>query len=468
MTKLETLAHGTCHDLLGARDLAAICRNRGFAAPGGGKAALASFVAPRLLSSAGAAQAMASLDERWLAVLHAIAIAGDPPALGELQGKLRPRDPSRGLDDRAFFRDVTDGLLSRGVVLVGDRPSQDRRGSRFARLTFHFPDSLRQFLPPYPAETLPLRAAAEGGEPARFFIQALQAALGRSAGKPDGLPAGKAAEKPTSKAGSLLDRLAAAISLEGGRLHLGKAPVPDAATALALLRREWLGEGRKLYPVLRAAEHVLAHLPPKRGLAVDALREALDRIARDAPESDLERFLADGFEAGFLVRGAGSVFAAARGAARGSEAASAIFSRPIAGGIEVDLARSDLGPLLELAAVSRAEAVAGALRLAPDIVLLGRAAERLPALEALRNARACSRDFDEAASHVERSHGRVILHEGLVVLRVEDLGLRTLLAHQIGPSLRELGGPYLAAPRALAGEVEKIVRKEGFAPRQVT
>lgn len=475
MTRVEALAHGTCHEILTARDLAAICHHRGLAAPGGGKEALAAFVAPRLLSAAGAARAMASLEARWLAVLHAIAIAGDPPALGDLRGMLRPRIPSWELDDRAFFRVVTDGLLSRGVVLVEDRPSHDSRASRFARLSFHFPEALHSFLPPYPVDTLPLRDAAVAGDPSRFFIQALRAAIGEPSGKSGGKSGGKAkaksgdesADPPSGRSRRLLDRLAAAISFDGGGLLLGKAPVPTAS-ALARLRREWLGEGRKSYRAFRAAAHILAHLPPERGLAEDELREALSRIGLDAAAGEVGQFLEDGFEAGFLERGAGPVYAAAKVAPPGKKVAPAFFARPTADGVEVDLDRTDLGPLLDLAAVSRVEAASGALRLVPDIVLLGRAAERLPALEVLLRARACSRAFDQAAAHVEKVHGSLIVHEGLVVLRVEDLGLRTLLARQIGPGLRQLGGPYLAIPRALAGEVEKIVRKEGFAPRPVS
>ena len=81
--------------------------------------------------------------------------------------------------------------------------------------------------------------------------------------------------------------------------------------------------------------------------------------------------------------------------------------------------------------------------------------------------RASSPAFDRALDRVERRHGRLLVHEGLLLLRIEDLGFRTLLAHRLGGSIRSLGGVYLAAPRGLAPEVEKLARKEGFAPRRV-
>ena len=74
---------------------------------------------------------------------------------------------------------------------------------------------------------------------------------------------------------------------------------------------------------------------------------------------------------------------------------------------------------------------------------------------------------DRAVRDVEKKYGDLILHQGLVILRIEDLGLRTTLMHRMRANLRTLGGPYLAIPRGLAAEAEKIVRKEGFAPRRI-
>ncbi len=128
----------------------------------------------------------------------------------------------------------------------------------------------------------------------------------------------------------------------------------------------------------------------------------------------------------------------------------------------VDPVRSAVTPLLELATVSRTESVKGELFLRPDVVRLGRAAPRLASLTALGEVRAACAAFDKAVRQVEKRRGEIVLHDGLLVLRIDDLGLRTLLRQRLGSALRELGGAYLAAPRGLAKEVEKVVREEGY------
>ncbi len=142
MTEIESMAEHTCHKLLNARQLKAICRFRGFSLPGGRKADLASFVAPRLLDPTGAAEAMASLEEPWSIVLHVIAMADGPLDLDDLQPVIQAGRGRRlyGYDHRDLFGKVAEGLLNRGVVLVEERQEwTTRRKSRFERLDFVFP-----------------------------------------------------------------------------------------------------------------------------------------------------------------------------------------------------------------------------------------------------------------------------------------------------------------------------------------
>lgn len=456
MTDLESLAGETCHSFLAARELVAICRHRGFNPPAGSKMALASFVAPRLLSPDGVAQALASLEELWLVVLHRIAMAEEPPGLDDLRTIVRPGVKSYEVDYPALFRSVAAGLLSRGVVLVEDRPSlRSGSSSRFARFSFRLPDLHRPLLPPYPVATQPLSEAVEPGRSLRFCRNALRAAVrlagSRRAPGPEGL----------------LDRIASAISFDEGTIRVGGAQVVDAATFLRQVRADWASGGaKKGRGTFRAAEHVLSHLPSGHGVSVDDLRSALSRIGHSVSATDLTRFCEEGMEAGFLAQEGGCYRALPdHGDAEGDQA---LAFRAEQRGIEVELERTGLGPLLELASLSRVEAGADALRLTPDIVLLGRVAERLGSFPALRRVRGSSPAFEQALEHVERRHGRLLLHEGLLVLRVDDLGLRTSLSRQLGAGVRSLGGPYLAVPRGMTAQVEKLVRKEGFSPRRIS
>ena len=69
---------------------------------------------------------------------------------------------------------------------------------------------------------------------------------------------------------------------------------------------------------------------------------------------------------------------------------------------------------------------------------------------------------------MEKRHEKLLLHTGLLLLRIDDLGLRTLLAHRLGDAVHSLDGPYMAVPQALAAKVEQLVKKEGYSPRRIS
>ncbi len=134
----------------------------------------------------------------------------------------------------------------------------------------------------------------------------------------------------------------------------------------------------------------------------------------------------------------------------------------------MDPERSAVGPLLELASVSRVEAVDGQIRLDPDLVLMGRIEPRLGAMQSLEKVRQSSPAFEKALRHVDAHKGKVVLHQGLLVLRVDDVGFRTKLLHHLDQRARPLGGPYLAVTRDKVKEVNDMARKEGYSPRRVS
>ncbi len=463
----ERLAEQTC-DLLNIEQLKAVCRYRGFNPPSSQKEALASFVAPRLLEPTGVAKAMASLEEQWLLVLHSIAMAQDAPNLDRLYPVVRTvtRSRSYSSDHRGMFRLLAQNLINRGLVLLEDPLSFTVRGlSRFARCRFHLAACHRPFLPPFPVPTQTPGQRPETGNLHTFCIDALKAAVRH------------ASDSGTASPTGLLGRIASRITFDDGRLGWKKSGALDWPTYSRQARSEWVqgpsdsGKARSPGPAFRAAEHILFHLPPGAGTTVEDLKNAVEGLGirpDTVAENQLSLFCQDGYAAGLLWRGGDKASRCYAGATRrDADADRALSFRPTKEGITVDLDRSGLQPLLELAAVSRVQAVEGNLRLEPDVLLLGRAAKNLKAMAPLRDVRSASAPFDRAARHVEEKHGTLFLHEGLVVLRIEDLGFRTLLAHELS-DIRALGGPYLAAPRGLLTYVEELAHREGFAPRKMT
>ncbi len=458
MKDLEELSTQTCN-LLSVTQLKAICRRRGFNPPSGPKEMLASFVAPRLLESTGVEKAMASLEEKWLMLLHRIAMSQSAPGLYDLRLDV----PSYEIDYRALFRKFAENLINRGVVLVEDPPRYGIRGlSRFERCTFHLAESHRSLLPPFPVPTQPLGQSPEVGNHHSFCVKALQAAVQRESASGAAAPTG------------LLGRVADRIVFEEGRLRFGKSVVLDWATFSRQVHGQWAegprgsGKAKPAGEAFRAVEWILSHLPAGKGTMVADLERAVAQLylARNTLGGDqLSQFCDDGYAAGLLWRSTDKCYAVQP--QRDVDADRPLVFSPTKEGIAVDLNHSGLSRLLELATVSCVRAVKGKLHLVPDVLLLGRAAPRLKTLAALGEVRSASAPFDEAVRYVEQNVGSLLLHQGLVVFRIEDLGFRTLLAHQLS-GIRALGGPYLAAPRGLVMHVEELARKEGFAPRRIS
>ncbi len=499
----EAWAAATCHELA-ARDLKAICRHRGFHLPAGKKAALAAALAPRLLEPTGAAKALNGLAEPWLRTLHAIALAEEAPDLDEIAQIFEPRR-HHDLEARKLFRQLADGLLQRGVVLC-----RRNYGEGLGALTFYLPEVHRPHLPPFPVPTLSFQDRLPGGEPVDGLPGGEPVGPGDSAGRfADFCRQALGAAVKGRRAGSsaeLLERVRRRLAVKDGRILWDSSEIRDLRSLYRAVGREWTG-GEKRPPgarnrtvadvqrsyrredrhrALRAASHVLAHLPPGEGVTVADLATALNRLSCRLPEPELRRFCEHGWQAGLLRQSPpGGIECTARRDRRAGGALEQDRFRALpevcvladeapfafrgeADGVRVDPAASAVTPLLELAAVSRVESAKGELFLRPDVVRLGRAAPRLSSLAPLREVRAACAAFDEAVRQVEKRRGEIVLHDGLLVLRIDDLGLRTLLRHRLGDALRELGGAYLAAPRGLVKEVEKLVRKEGFAARRIS
>ncbi|MBW1688850.1 MAG: hypothetical protein JRS35_27795, partial [Deltaproteobacteria bacterium] len=463
MQEEENLVENTCRRFLTAAQLKDICRYRGFAAFQGDKSSLATSVGARFLEPAGVCQAMLSLEEPFAVVLHQIALSESPPFVRDLGRILHPPAPGThpNYDERKIFNELGSGLLNRGIVLALDTGYARYSGeSRFARIQLLIPESHRALLPPFPAVTAPLGEARPGRGAEAFCRQALILAV----------HAGNAGKKKDT---GLLERVASMFSIREGELQFDGAAPSCLDGLMRRTRKVWIGrpassKAGRSKSGRGAAMHIFDHLPEGEGITVQSLTRALKRLAMKTAESELARFCEGGCQAGFLVRGGPADLPCYRAApdAGIDEVDQPLLFTADKDGIQADLDRSGLDSLLKACGISRVAVAGGTLRLEPDMVRMGRQAEKLDSAEVGR-LRAASAAFDRALRHVCSNRGKMIVHEGLTVLRVDDLGLRAQLCRQFRARIRQLNGPYLAIPRALAADVERFARKEGFVPRRV-
>jgi hypothetical protein len=461
----ERLSEETCRSFLSAAQLIELCRARGFTPPRTDKDSLVAFVTPRLPEAFGVEGVMASLDEDALLVLHRIAMEQRPPAFRALRALLQgTRFSARG-EDRERFKKLADELLSRGVLLVQDTVEKASSSeSRYARLAFCLPAAHRPLLPPFPLRTEPLRARPGVGVPLSFLRKALSLAAQKAN-----------TARPGEQPQRLFDRISALFSFGGGRIWFDGGE-PSVKALLERLSLEWTRAPRSIDFRVReavveyrlAAAYVLSHLPAGRACTVEALAEGLVRLKLPGQEwgrEGLTGLCEEGYQAGFLSRGEGKepCYAASRLEAEDGPLRYTVEEK----GLLVDLDQTGLAPLLDLALLSRVEPTRSGLLLLPDIRRLGAKQEWLssPLCAELRRA---STAFEEAARHVEERRGKLFVHQGLAVLKVEDLGLRALLAQRLGAEIRPLSGSYFAVPRGALKKLEELAKKEGFSPRKIS
>ena len=302
MSSQDQLALRMCREILSLADLQVICRHRRWNLPRSGKDNLAAYVAPRLVESAGVAEAMRTLDDRGLLLLHAIAQATEPPTLSFLRPLLQDeiRGHSRWVDARILFRTLTERLFNRGLVVAGESTRAPAgRGSRLDRLEFHWPEAHRPHLAPFPIPAQPMETQSRSGSTVSFCRKAL--ALASRGGRID----------RDSSAHVLIDRIAALFSVKGGKLCFAGAPALRLKPFLSRVQAEWMKvkiAGRNAEErthILGWIVYMLAHLPPGSGATVAALAQGLELVRCDA-KIDLEElanFCQAGHEAGLLSRG---------------------------------------------------------------------------------------------------------------------------------------------------------------------
>jgi len=464
MTDLDRFAEATCRDFLTTADLKEVCRHRGFSPPGGDKEKLVSFLIPRLLEPTGLTEAVATLDEFGRTLLHAIAHREGEIALADLRLLFASEGRKPWLDDREVFRRLTNGLLNRGIVLIGETGSDFGRSTRLSRARFVLPDCHRKFLPPFPVTSSPLGQGNTTQDESQFCLSCLSAAVSQAG-----------ATRPTWPKG-LLGGVASRFSFKNGSLCFAGQQVTSETTLLDHVKKEWasawalLERSADKKNAFRWAVHILSHLPPGHGCTSLSLEEGLGRLGLKVKKANLEGFLEDGHAAGFLASvhaSAGQLYSAATSNKERSPSRPFAFE-PGEGGLRVDLRRTGLPALIEISQVSTVVARSYGLVLKPSIPILAKARERWGEIAGFEEVRRRSPAFEEAIRYVEKWHGKLVLHQGLAVLRVEDLGLCAQIVHKLGDQVRSLGGPYLAVTRGALEKAEQLIRKEGFTPRRIS
>ncbi len=475
MLRVEESALVMCQKFLSAKDLNEICKYRRFANPPKDKDRLAEFVARRLPGSDGVQAALDSLEDKGKKILFLISHTRKEPTLRDLslnlrlilQGNLRDY-----IDDKRIFAELNSELLNRGLIIIEDTNYKDHsQESRYSRFKLNLLDHVQT--PSFPAEYKKFQANPHPQQRTdTYFMQALGAAGGE-------IPA-------ISPKGKLYSRMVKSAGVVADRLCLATFPVDTLDSLNERIRELWISiysetsqrpandfvlstpdeSFRWAYQILRSVPHGMGISPPN-------LLSALEILVASPPKLDaIQQFLEDGQSSGLLsvdTKSNEKIYRVAPAESTGKE--DELHSQELecqdnetTTRIRIDLAHTSFQSLINLGQFCKLSFDSGSLYLIPDTSRMLKWFSTKGS-EAWAMGRTRSQIFDRTCNLVETNFGKVILHEKVLIMRIDDIGIRALIKHNFGENVREIVEPYMVAPESLSSQIEALIRKQGYAPR---
>jgi hypothetical protein len=466
------MLHQMCHEVLSQSDVKAICKARGLPP----QAASSRGVLESLFESdTGLAAAFGSFEREEVALLHLLR-AVDKPVDVTFFRRLDPTKTGRfryGTFTQFYqsvFAKVKERLVRSGVLLQALGPDVIwSKKSQMERWMFALPAQFAPHLPPLIES--PRRLAGEGDWRSDVARTKLKTAVSQSA----------KAEAEKEKL-EIVDR----------ELRWGGQPF-RAEHLLNWQKRRWhaetfpkkQAEHKEPYALTPsdAVLHILGGL--ETGVWSDAEGLAVPLEIFCGAKTDGQAVCESGWRWGCLARqevdGAvwyrvGPQFSAVR---VGTESQPTEEDVPLHGYLDVtadgttivDLDAVPFESLEQLVAISdQRPAPSGrpGLLLTPNLIKLGRAADKVLPLPLVDWLQKNSPAFRQAIETLRQRRGKTILHENLAVARVSDLALKVTIEKALGDRLVALGEEYIAFPDALIDEVTRVVTKSGHVVKEVS
>jgi hypothetical protein len=467
---ITEMLHKMCQETLSNADVNAICKARGFSAR---ESATRALFENFFLSETGVAAAMATLDRQeviLLHLLHHLDKAVDVTVLGPIYS---PKTSSTYGTFTQRYRDVftaaRTNLVRRGLLLMAEAPSGG--DTQMERWRFRFPPQFERFLPPLFEK---LHTWAGDGEVNTQIVRATVMGLAQKTGEP-----------------TLCADDDFALRLVEGELRLGKRPFRAAYLAewQSACWAEELDKAGKpaksnsplfvrfdiaikdVTPVDAALLYILSRLGPGQWIGPAQLEPILKIFAQRSTLSAAQ-ICETGWRWGCLARHVDGDAVYYRLPAQ-EQVAGAGLDRSlhlVGDDVIVDLRTVAYADLESLAQVARLRLDKGNLHAEPDLIRLGRAWPALrqhPLREWL-----CTQApaFRKGFKQVEARWGKRIVHENLMVARVNNLSLKVALERAFAgnPEILFLSDDTLAFPAAWRAEVERAVQKAGHVVKTIS
>jgi len=460
------MLHQMCQTDLTDADLKAIIKNRHFSSQEvHSRGLLESF----FLSDVGVVEALSSLSQEEVALLYLLKFLGDlvdvscfARIYGQKDGRYYGSFNQRY---QPMFKKVRESLVHKGLLLMAAIDDPNAK-SKMERWRFRFPREFEPFLPPFFGETTPF---SDGGD---VRIEVPRRKLLELAEGPPKSPLSQAVEKNYQ------------VNLVDGVLYIGNHPFREQwlrdwqracwqAAGPQPEHKPWPPRDEKRVAPIEAATYILTHLPSGEWLRPDQMLIPLRVFCNAA--LDPEALCLTGWYWGCLARQKVGEMVYYRLSDNESEAEPepiyylhAPQGQPLTANLE-KIPYSALEQLVQIAdfSVTRTGKAYPVVR--PNLKKIGLALTALGDSQLAQWLQAHSPEFRQAFETAATRWGKQLVHENLLIARVNDLALKVQLERAF-PDRRQLiflPNNYLAFAKELLADVEKIIAKSGHVIRRV-
>jgi hypothetical protein len=458
-----------CRKELSTADIKGICKARGFSTK---EAQNRKFLENFILSDQGVAKAMDTLTQEEIIALHALKQKSRAVDVAFFDCIYAPSNRSFSWSTtftkkyKDVFKQVNQSLIRRGVLLFAEDTGAWSKNTKLERLIFLFPPEFQKFLPS------PFEPVRDISGPGNLNESVLRKKLLEITGGGSDLP--------------VIDEEKFRLNITGGELRMGKKAFKaeclykwqKAGWAGALAKQKADKFRAEQFCLTEAVSYALSLLSPEEWLANRQLKPVLKIFCHglhlDAVQQDPHKICHAGWMWGCLSRNTANDQTGYRIGGNYPETGRDLpFTRYLLPSkkqdLIVDLETIPYKVLETLAGISNFKVIGSQLTATPDMVRLGRVFNSIcqePLTNWLGNNVPC---FGDAIKKVKARWGKQIIHQDLLVAKVRDLSLKVAIEKTFSDPAKLVFLPddFIAFPRGLLCEIERLVTKSGFVVRTI-
>ncbi len=444
-----------CHEVLTKADIKAICKSRGFSAQ---EASSRAHFGNFFLLPLGLESVLASLSTDEIVMLHLLKYkneAVDTAFFWRLYGdKEAEKRWFRTYTERYkdVFSKVKSSFVRKGLLLIAEYKDSWNSKSKMERWRFRFPREFEKFLPS------PFRSTVAFEGPGEVKTDVLR---------------NKIMEVVQNKGSKSSDKHS--LHIFRNELRLGEKEFQ------VRYLYEWQGDSWKKFlrakknnegvsPV-EAIYYAFSQLKANEGVLPADLTPILKLFCPQSQLPHPDKICHLGWEWGCLARGKVNQKTYYRLPAPEENPGPEIYLIIKGdGSLAVDLHKIPYEKLELLSRISAMNILGSKLIASPNLIKIGRAYESIHQHPLFLWLKKSSPAFRKAIGTVEKRRLKQVIHENLLLARVKDLSLKVKMEKHFSDSgkLVSLSKEFIAFPRDLLLDIEKLVKKSGHVVKRKT